>query len=66
MEAVQPRLIWVWLTAVATRLVGVVGGPVSGGGAPPTGVFMSAWIWAAVRAVLYTRTSSMRPAKYCP
>ena len=46
-EAVQPRLIWVWLTAVATRLVGVVGGPVSGGGAPPTGVFMSAWIWAA-------------------
>src|SRR5947209_11883550 len=54
--------------AVRTRVPGV--GPTGGRSAswwpPPTGVVMSAWIWAAVRALLYTRTSSISPVKYSP
>ena len=38
------------LTGFAVRLVGAVGGWVSGG--PPTGVFMSVWISAALKAML--------------
>src|SRR5262245_58124882 len=31
----------------------------------PIGEFISDWICVCVNATLYTRTSSMRPAKYC-
>src|SRR5437773_435849 len=64
-DAVQLRLIWLPLTAVAVRLLGAVGACVSAGAglAPlvpsacalashPTPVFMSAWISAAVSARL--------------
>jgi len=40
-EAVQLRLIWLPLTALAARFDGAVGAWVSGAGAPTTGVFMS-------------------------
>ena len=50
----------------AVKLPGAVGGIVSGGGVPPTGVLMSVWISLVESARLYTRTSSMTPAKYSP
>ena len=50
-EAVQPRLTWVELTAVALSPVGVVGGVVSGP-AGVTGVFMSVWTSAGVECPL--------------
>src|SRR5437762_2822806 len=50
-DAVQLRLIWLPLTAVAVSVPGAVGGCVSGV-AGATAVFMSVWISAAVSARL--------------
>jgi len=49
--AVQARLTWVALTAVAPRPLGFEGGVVSGP-VGPTGVFMSVWISVAESARL--------------
>src|SRR5690242_20511517 len=69
-EADQLRLICVELKGVAVRFEGAVGGCVSCPEVPcpepPMGVFMSDWIWAWLRATLYTRTSSIVPANHCP
>src|SRR5688500_9747650 len=52
------------LAGVADRIVGGTVSDGGGGGVTvPTGVFMSAWISDAGNARLYTRTSSITPAK---
>jgi hypothetical protein len=55
---------WCTSALLAGAVTETVGGEVSG--LDTTGEFMSAAIWAAVRVVLYTRTSSMSPLKYSP
>ena len=48
---------------MAVSVPGAVGAWVSVG-TGLTGAFMSCWIWAAVSAFEYTRTSSIRPANH--
>src|SRR2546422_9890328 len=56
-DAVQARLIWLAVAAVAVRLDGAEGGVVSGAAA--IGVFVSAWVWAWLGAALGVRSPSM-------
>src|SRR2546428_11247119 len=56
----------VYVAPAVGLVIATVGGVVSGGGVPPTGVVLSAWISAARGAPVSIRPPSLGPLQHCP